>query len=132
MLQVQSVGLHSPESIVVHHPLLSVTEKTARISADVVLGSDIRTLWFECSSEYAEYLTADTCDAFVLPALFVAMRQGRELVVDGPMSTRLFYNLTTSYVELLRSLIPELRGVDIKARDLTTKVWGGRGAITGF
>lgn len=48
--------------------------------------------WFRLSQKYAHALT-DSCDAYLLGALFVAMRRAADLVVHGTVSPSLLQNL---------------------------------------
>ncbi|GLW70770.1 hypothetical protein Kpho02_30690 [Kitasatospora phosalacinea] len=49
-------------------------------------------LWYRVHSRHEEYLT-DVMDPFLLAALFVAMRKGEDLHVEGPVTAQLLENL---------------------------------------
>jgi hypothetical protein len=119
-------------AIVVKPPVLAVDRNVALLSADLVGPGGVRRLWFECDPEHADKLCADTCDGFALVGLLVAMRHGLDLVVEGAMSSQLYYNLTSHYAELLRTLVGGPRKISIQAKQLTRAHWGGGGALSGF
>lgn len=52
-----------------------------------------QTAWFSVEPEYAEYLTDDRADAFVVGLLTTAMRLGENIVCDAPVTRRLKYQL---------------------------------------
>jgi hypothetical protein len=116
----------------IHAPAMSECDRTTRLSADVTFPDGTRTLWFACDKAHANGFTPEASDAFVVAALIVAMRRGLDIAVEGSMSSRLHYHLTTSYMELLSSLLPDIRVVDIEAKRLHRTIWRGSGAITGF
>ena len=120
------------ERMTIHAPTISERGQITRLSADVTFPDGTQTLWFECDKAHANGFTPEASDAFVVAALIVAMRRGLDIAVEGSMSSRLHYHLTTAYMELLSSLLPDTRVVDIEAKRLHRTIWRGSGAITGF
>lgn len=121
------------ESIKIKVPKITVAGGRSRIEAEIEFpGKQIRTLWFECDQAYGEGLTAETSDAFVISILLPAMREGVDIVVEGGLSSKLYYNLTSYYVELLAGLIRGLHKVRIEAKCLTRETWGGTGVLSGY
>jgi hypothetical protein len=119
-------------SIVLQSPVVSRSNGVLRVAADLVLPQGPQELWFECDAEHADKIAWETCDSFFLIALLIAMRDNLALTVDGQLSSRLYYNVTTYYGELLKNLIADTTKVDIEARSLIRTSWGGTGVYTGF
>ena len=65
-------------------------------------------LWFRVPTEYAEYLTPERSDAFVVAMLWYAMLTGSDIEFETPMSKRLHAGLT-------ERLMPVLVAVDAAA-----------------
>ncbi len=60
-----------------------------------------RVLYFEFEKEYKQYLCEERSDAFVAGLLTTAMETGQNIVFEAPMSERLYYQLTSSYIPVI-------------------------------
>ena len=79
-------------SIISGLPLIAPRgESRIRISSEVSFDGDITPLWFDVPAESAP--VAANSDAFALAALLPAMRSGRALRIEGPVSPTLLANL---------------------------------------
>ena len=119
-------------TVIIRAPGISVEKQVARVAAEVVFSGEKRLVWFDCDAAHADKLSWEACDGFLVAMLAVAMRAGDDIVVEGPLSSRLHYNLTSYYVELVRNLVPGTRTISIQASHLTRKHRGGNGVFTGF
>lgn len=79
-------------ALVVKQPTI-VGDGRLRISTALVSDGGWRTLWFELGAEHASAVSTQALDAFMVSALVPAMMQGRDLQVEGAVSSKLFYNL---------------------------------------
>jgi len=70
-------------------------------------------LWYRFPIEYEEYCETEKADAFVVALLLLAMNTHEDILVDGTMSERLYYNLTNHYMSIVRQQIPSLTNVSI-------------------
>jgi hypothetical protein len=104
----------------------------ARLAADIDFSGERKTLWFECDAAHADKFSVETCDGFLLSILAAAMREGKDIIVEGPLSNRLYYNVKLYYLELLHNLIPDTKKISIEARNLIKRNWGGTGVYAGF
>lgn len=120
------------QQLVIEQPSLHVAQGRARAEAIIRMPTGVHTLWFECDARFAELIDAQSSDAFVVALLVVAMREGWEVVAEGSLSTRLYYNLNQHYVELMRHCAPGLRAVPVRATSLERREHGGSGVILGF
>lgn len=118
--------------IVIHRPVLKVENGAARLSADIVFPEGTKTLWFSCDAAFADSIAAETCDAFFIACLFPAVRRGLDLVVEGPLSARLYYNATHGLAELLHCILPGSGRISVRAPHLIRTNWGGKGVAMGF
>lgn len=99
--------------IIVSQPVLSIEGNSARLSSDIILPDGIKQLWFECDAVHADKYATTTCDGFVVAILAFAMRNGYDLCVDGALSSRLYYSLTSYVIEIIRNLIPNTNKINI-------------------
>jgi hypothetical protein len=65
-------------------------ELSAEVVSDTAEGTE--RLWFKVAPEHEPYVI-DTMDPYLLATLFVAMRRGEDLHVDGPVTATLLENL---------------------------------------
>jgi hypothetical protein len=98
-----------------------------RISARLQFPDAEEVLWFE-----TPLCPVEAADSFLLVMLPRAMREGLDIVVEGELSSQLYYNITQYYLAFLRTLDASLKPISIVAKRLTTKVHGGKGVFTGF
>jgi hypothetical protein len=119
-------------TITIKAPTIFAQAGVVRVSTDLVIADQQKTLWFECDASHTDKLSPEPCDGFLVSVLVVALRRGDDIVVEGPLSSRLYYSLTHYYIELLKNLIPNTRNIAIEAKILTRKNWGGSGVFTGF
>ncbi|MBU6474400.1 MAG: hypothetical protein KGL10_05995 [Alphaproteobacteria bacterium] len=120
------------EEIVISPPVLSAGNGRARLAAEIRVGADVKTLWFEVEEDYKDYLAADTLDAFVVASLVPAILQGRNMRLEWPMSARLFYNLSRSLIPILAGYFERPPLTRVIPHGFTPAASGGAGVAAGF
>jgi len=96
----------SPEkNITISHPYITTTGETARLSADVTIDGQIKTLWCETALSNSQYLLAERADAFLCALLPLAMRIGKDIICEAPVTDEFLHNLN-------EILIPQLSAHD--------------------
>lgn len=70
-------------------------------------------LWFAVDKTYGDYVTDETLDPFLLGSFLQAMKEGEDIYLKGPVSARLYYNLTHSLIYLYNLVDPGLKRVRI-------------------
>lgn len=58
-------------------------------------------LWFEVQKEYKQYLICERLDAFIIAILPYAIKKQMDIHVQGALSSKLYYQLTTYLIPLL-------------------------------
>lgn len=101
--------------LVMDKPKIEIHGKDAVISANYTLRNNRDHLWFSIPKRYEEFLVAENADAFVVGLLLLAMKNGRSIQVNAPMSRRLYYQLTHYLIPALDLAIPELKPIEIVA-----------------
>lgn len=120
------------KEIIINPPVLSVSNGRARIAAEIQIGGDIKTLWFEIEETYKDYIAVDTLDAFVAASLIPAILRGENIRVKGTMSGKLFYNTSCSLIPILSDYLEKPRLTRIIPDTFTGKAPGGTGVAAGF
>lgn len=76
------------------------TYYAAHISDDVYkLDTDI---WYKTPNEYGQYFCHEVADSFVVVSLLPAVFTHQDIRVNAPMSEKLYYNITSSLMDILR------------------------------
>lgn len=88
-------------------------------------------LWYRVPIAY-EAMVSDRADAAVVALLIPAMVDGGTMTIAGSMSERLFYNLSRSYVHVLKRMISGLSVTTLLADALQDADPTGTGVATGF
>lgn len=72
-----------------------------KIMIDVESNSSIKTLYFEVDNKYSEYLCDELYDSFVVSLLPYAIKHNEDIIIDGYISSKIYYQLTTYLIPLL-------------------------------
>lgn len=89
-------------------------------------------LWFEVDAAHGD-LVADASDSAVVTLLAAAMEVGKDLVLEGPMSARLYWHLRTTVMPVVRRQLPFLQPIRVLAEGgWTGSVPAGSGVLMGF
>ena len=83
-----------------------------------------RTLYYETSKEYEEFLCHERLDAFVVASLPWAMRTGQNIKCEAPVSAELLFNLNEILIPTLAKHCPELTRINIVAPTDSTSMSG--------
>lgn len=79
-------------------PYLRTDKDTVFMECEFLYNNEKTTLYYATTPEYARYLSFERADAFLLGILLFAMRKGEDIVIDAPISEKLYYNLSTLVV----------------------------------
>src|SRR5680860_347105 len=78
-------------------PVLVVRKKSS-VRAEVQIeyaNGESQLLWYEFENSYAPYITTEVHDGFLVGVLLLAMKKGEDIRIEGAISEKLFYNLTS-------------------------------------
>lgn len=91
-------------------------------------------LWYSYPNKYAHIVDREYLDGFLVALLHVAMLQKEHIELLGPVSEKLYYNLSNYYLPSVSLISPLLDIVDINPCELYDGHGGnsGNGVITGF
>lgn len=104
----------------IHRPEIVHDQGQAILRAEVQYAGNTEHLWYSVGLDWGEYLTSERCDAFVVALLPVAMSVGEDVYVGGIMSERLYYNLGSYYIPILKTIVPTLKHVRIVPEQISS------------
>lgn len=109
------------------------TEMEVRLSVSIDsqnLGK--KDLWFSVPKEFANALCTSRMDGFLVGMLFPAMWYGEDLVVEGCVSQKLFFNLKNYAKHVLKVFCPTCKEIEICVTDVDNRRIKCKGVGTGF
>jgi hypothetical protein len=119
-------------SIIVHTPYVSQADHASRVSADIQIDASITTLWCETDKIYQEFLLSERGDAFVCALLPFAMRSGKNIVCEAPLTEHFLHNINEILVPQLCAHDPRLCRTQVIAQSDATPLIYGNAVSTGF
>lgn len=106
-------------------------DKTRLVSNIKIEGKKDYKMWLEVENEYAEYLTPEVADCFVVGLMLYAMDHNLNIKSEAPITERLHYQLTEYMIPALNRNIPSYKRITIDA-PLANISFGGKYAATGI
>lgn len=86
-------------------------------------------IFYKVENAYGQYLTNEVCDAFVVGCLLPAALYNEDIVVEGAISERLFYNISNSILYILSFIYGSK--VQLKAKEIVAPVYNAEGVGCG-
>jgi len=122
----------SEPAIQLSAPRLTVSGAMARVSADYRLDGRTRTIWCETDAQHAEYMVYDRSDAFIAALLPLAMRAGKDIICEAPVSDQLLHNLSEVLIPHLSNHDARLHKTRIKAAATAEPISNSGAVATGM
>lgn len=113
-------------------PRIAIEGEIATLSATIACGKEQSELWYSIPSAHVNWFSTDRCDGFVVGLLFQAMERNEDIVVEGPVSSRLFHNLQNFFIPMMTQAFSNLHRINITTESLLDERADGRGVCTGF
>ena len=119
--------------IEIEKPVLSQEGDTVKLSAKVLMNGISETLWYRFPAAYEKFLVTERSDAFVVGLLFLALRSGSDIKINGAISQKLHYTLTRYIITALTLANSEFKTIAIRPEKLdATDYNSGNCAGTGM
>ena len=97
--------------MIIHDSTITESDGKATISARIEYAGREELLWYSVDAKYGRFLTSEKLDGFVVALLPLAMRHREDMKIESAISEKLFYNLTSYYIPIVRAVMPSLRAV---------------------
>ncbi len=118
-------AIASKESITIAKPYVVLKGDVARLCADVEIDDSIKTVWCEASNIYRDFFLVERADAFLCVVLPLAMRIGKDIICEAPITTQFLHNINEILIPHLCNHDSRLHKVSIVAEcDGSTLVCG--------
>ncbi len=116
--------------ITIHPPRISeVAGGLCRLSADFDFGERREEMWLEVPEEYASWLCADRCDAFLVAVIYFALINNEDIVCKAPVSEELLYKLREYLINGLLKADASLKKITITAEMIPSLPAKTKGAV---
>ncbi len=113
-------------------PFLKNSPRGVRLCSEVSFHGETDIFWFEVNDNFAQYLTEDRCDAFVIACLYKAMTNGADIVCDAPVSRSLIYHLNNDVLPVLSDNISGFSLIKVTAEPTDIIFEKPKAAATGW
>lgn len=120
------------KSITIFCPYVTSSESKARLSADVLIDGQMKALWCETDKIYQQHLLSERADAFLCVLLPFAMRSGKDIVCEAPVTDQFLHNLNEILIPQLCTHDPRLYRTQVKAAGDSTLLLCGNAVAAGM
>lgn len=114
--------------ITIESPYLETHDDYIYVNSHIIdeaLGIDT-IVWYRTDKQYGQYLVEETADAFVLPMIIRAVENHEDMVVNAPMSEKLYYNITHNLLYTLAVPLKVNSDVSVSCSRLVKTNFGGK------
>jgi hypothetical protein len=118
--------------ITISRPYISILGESARLCSKIAIDGSIKILWCETSSIYRQFLLVERSDAFLSAILPLAMRSGKDVFCEAPVSEQFLHNLNEVLIPQLCSYDPRLYRTKIIAAGDSSLLISGNSVATGL
>ena len=119
------------DDIIIYAPTISQTENsTIRINAEILIDGEKKILWCETDKEHEQFLLFERLDAFLVAILPLAMRIGKNIICQAPITEQFLHNLNEILIPLLCKGDSKLFNSKIIANSDSSKLISENGIAT--
>ncbi|MGN1312164.1 MAG: hypothetical protein ACI4U4_04040 [Bacilli bacterium] len=87
--------------ITIKKPKIKTVKNKAILTCEVLIDDKKEEIFYEIDKEYKEYLCTERADAFVIAALYYAMKHHHDITSELPITSEIYHNLTTYMIPTL-------------------------------
>ena len=119
--------------IVIQKPFIEKENEFVRIAAKFQAEDINDELWYRVPAKFEKFLVTENLDAFLVALLFLALKNGEDIKVEGAISARLLYSVNHYLIPALRLANPKYKAIKVIAKEVNEKDLNtGRVAGTGL
>jgi hypothetical protein len=120
------------KSITISRPYVTNSGSTARLNSDILNDGQIKPLWCETSETYQQFLLSERADAFLCVLLPVAMRSGKDIICEAPVTEQFLHNLNEILIPQLCAHDPRLYRTQVIAAGDSSLLFSANAVATGM
>lgn len=94
--------------------------------------TDVKEIWYAVHSEYEDWLNTEVYDSFLIAALYPSLYYKEDIIIDGNVSERLFFNIKNYVQDIIRAFHPEFRKANLKVNGYAIPAKVAHNVGTGF
>lgn len=111
--------------------LKNLIKKGNKIIIDIESLNSIKKVYFEVNNKYSEYLCDELYDSFVISLIPYAIKHNEDIIIDGYISSKIYYQLTTYLIPLLsKTFNKKLVKIEAKIKEIYYKGSGVGASIS--
>lgn len=100
--------------ITIKKPQISIEKNKAILTCKVLIDDEEREIFYEIDKEYKDYLCVERADAFVIAAIYYAMKYHHDISSELPITSSIYHNLTTYLIPALSGYSDKLSKISLK------------------
>jgi len=99
--------------IVISPPYIKTLGNEVLVSADLTINGVVEILWYKIPEKFKEYIVTENLDAFLIGILFLGLKTGQDIKLEGPVSARLYYTLNHYLIPVLCLANPKWKKIKL-------------------
>ena len=114
-------------------PFIREKDNKVQLVSNISENGKAYEIWYEVASKYGEYLTEERIDAFFVALLPLAMKEKLNIVSDGVVSEKLYFQITKFLIPILAKYSKNFNYIEISIKSKSGKCVNTQGKnATGF
>lgn len=94
--------------------------------------TSVKEIWFSVDEKYEDWLTSDVYDSFLIASIYPAMFYHEDVIIQGAVSERLYFNVKNYIQDIILAFHPEMRKSVVKVDSFASANQVENNVGTGF
>ena len=120
MVVTYMITIHQPEKVNINGKV--------RLQAKFEDAGMESVLWYETNGKFGQYMTTERVDAFLVGLLWLGLKKGQNIKVNGPLSEKLFYGLNNHLIPLIAQIY-KYKPIQVQCENLISTPLPNEGGV---
>ena len=107
--------------ITVNKPVIEKQDNSVIVSVEFKLDKCSEILWYSFPKEFEKFVVTEQLDGFLVGLLFLGLKTGNDIKLEGAISARLLYTLNNYVIDALCLINPKYEKIQIIAESTVSK-----------
>lgn len=107
--------------ITIKKPVIEKQDNAVIVSVEFNLDKRSEVLWYSFPKEFEKFIAIEQLDGFLVGLLFLGLKTGNDIKIEGSISSRLLYTLNNYVIDALCLIHPEYEKIQIIAESTVSK-----------
>lgn len=107
--------------IIIEKPVLKIIDGEVLCSFRFEYEGVTRDLWYKLPAKFKKFIVTENLDTALVGLLFLGLKTGTDIKLNGPVSARLYYTLKHYLINALCLANPSFKSLDIYADSFSNK-----------